>query len=112
MVITCCLLFSLPGPLGLLAFYGFNKKSPNTVNYLSLVSDSLNWRKVLKKPVLALLFAALLGTIALFPIWGFYIWGKTDANVVVAIITMILAYYTLKFFSHPHSRPEDVRDPE
>ena len=43
------------------------------------------------------IFVALILVLANVPLWSFYFLGKTDANVLVAILTIVYYYYVLKF---------------
>ena len=35
------------------------------------------------------------------PLWCFYVWGKTDANVLIVILSIVYYYYILKYLFPP-----------
>lgn len=47
-------------------------------------------------PGLALVFVGYLFTLLIVPLVGFSIWGLTDANFLVAIVTLLLYYYSVQ----------------
>ena len=46
-------------------------------------------------------FLALVLLLLNLPLWCFYIWGKTDANVLVVILSIVYFYYVLKYLFPP-----------
>jgi hypothetical protein len=75
------------------------KYSHQDGKFRTYLSKSLSWKNFVKDPNSLLLLIGVLTSLSILPLWGFHIWGMTDANVLIAIFTMLLFYYCLRYIS-------------